>query len=80
MGVFNVGTGRPVSIRELSDNIGKAMNREIGVEYVDPRPGDVASSTADTELATRVLGWNAGWSLEDGLVETIAWWKSLGDR
>ena len=80
MGVFNVGTGLPISIRELSDNIGKAMNREVSVEYVAPRPGDVASSTADIELATRVLGWNAGWSLKEGLVKTIAWWKSLGDR
>ena len=59
----NVGTGQAISIRELSDNIG-AIHREVSVNI--PSPGDEAI-TADIELLPEFYGWNAGWSLEEGL-------------
>ncbi|ABP49951.1 MAG: NAD-dependent epimerase/dehydratase family protein [Pyrobaculum arsenaticum] len=67
-GVFNVGTGRAVSIKELAHAVMKLAG--IGGEpiYASPRPGDIAHSVANIKKA-RGLGWEPKITLEEGLAQ-----------
>jgi len=39
------------------------------------RQGDPAMLTADVTRLRDGVGWSPAYSLEQGLAETIAWWK-----
>ncbi len=56
---FNVGRGRGSSVREVIDEIGRAMGRDLDPELAPRRPGDPPSTYAATERIARVLGWRA---------------------
>jgi nucleoside-diphosphate-sugar epimerase len=76
-GVFNVGTSDAMAIIELANMTCQMLEQEPNYDFSELRPGDVLSSTACTERAQKILGWRAQWRFEDGLNETIKWWKSL---
>ena len=40
------------------------------------RPGDVRSSTADVSRARASFGWVPSRPLEEGLAETLAWYRA----
>lgn len=74
---FNFGTGRPVSVRELVDTVCRMCGRP------DLQPVVLAKAARETprqwlssEKAERVLAWRPRWTLEEGLYETIAWYKA----
>ena len=69
--IFNVAAGSPGSVNLLADTIGRILDRPVGKEYRDPRPGDVRNSSADVSLAERVLGYRPAVGLEEGLRRTI---------
>lgn len=83
---INLGSGREISMGDLAQLIAKLVdpNRDIQVE-VDPqrlRPGksEVDRLLADNTLARTLLGWEPRVSLEDGLAQTIAWFRTHQDR
>ena len=39
--------------------------------------GEIESQYLDSSKARRRLGWSAAFTLEDGLRETIAWYRDL---
>ncbi|MGD9772613.1 UDP-glucose 4-epimerase GalE [Diaphorobacter sp.] len=55
----NLGTGRPVSVREMVRGFEQASGRTVPCKVVARRPGDVAACWADPTLAERLLGWRA---------------------
>jgi UDP-glucose 4-epimerase len=65
-GVFNVGTGRSVSIRELAIIVMQLAGLGGEPLYGPPRPGDIKHSAADVSKA-RALGWEPSVPLEEGL-------------
>jgi UDP-glucose 4-epimerase len=72
-GVFNVGTGLETSVNELHAACRRASGVEEQPRYAPARPGDVLRSVIDPSRAERELGWRAGTSLDEGLVQTWAW-------
>ena len=68
--IYNLGTGRGVSVLEMKAAFEATCEREIPHEIVDRRPGDIAACWADPTRANEVLGWRAERSLakmvEDG--------------
>jgi UDP-glucose 4-epimerase len=75
--VFNLGTGKGVSVLEIIKTFEKATGRKIKYKYYPRRAGDVDSVYADTSHANRELGWKAGVSLEDTLLSGWNWEKYL---
>jgi UDP-glucose 4-epimerase len=71
--IFNIGTGRPVSVSELVNAFEKVNNLKLNYKYVNRRPGDVVAIWADTTLANEELGWVAERSVEDTLASAWAW-------
>ena len=75
--IFNIGTGRPVSVLELLTRFEQAHNLKLPYKIVGRRPGDVPAVWADTSVANKVLGWKAERDLDDTLRAAWAWEKHL---
>ena len=78
--IFNIGTGRPVSVYELVSAFEKVNNLKLNYKYVARRPGDVMAIWADTTLANEELGWKAERSVEDTLASAWAWEKRIAGK
>lgn len=71
-GVFNIASGRAVSIRELAALIGELMGRDQPRMVFDaPREGDIRRSHGDFSKARRVLGYQPAKGLHRGLEELL---------
>ncbi|MDR2883201.1 MAG: UDP-glucose 4-epimerase GalE [Alistipes sp.] len=77
--VFNIGTGRPVSVMELVKGFERANGVKVPCRVVGRRPGDVEAVWADTTLAATILGWRSDRPLDETLRTAWAWQLSLKD-
>lgn len=75
--IFNVGTGRPVSVLELVTTFERVNDLKLPYKIVGRRAGDVPAVWADTTLANNVLGWKAERSLDDTLRSAWLWEKHV---
>ncbi len=66
-GIFNIASGRKISIRELASMICEISGKEVEPFYTEPRRGDVRRSWADISRAATQLGFEPEISLEEGL-------------
>ena len=73
--VVNISTNKPTSINALVEMMNKVMNTSLEPIYTEPRKGDIVHSYLDNKKALDVLGWKPEYSLEDGLRETIEYYK-----
>ena len=71
--IFNVGTGRPVSVLELVNAFEKVNGLKLNYKFAPRRPGDVVAIWADPTLAEKELGWKAERSVEDTLASAWKW-------
>jgi UDP-glucose 4-epimerase len=70
--VFNIGSGKPVTINQLAKLILKLMGREdLKPVNTTPRPGDIRHSVADITKAREALGFKPRIGLEEGLQSLI---------
>jgi len=53
--IINIGSGRPVRIRELAEYIDEKTG--VGISYREPRKNDVRYSVADISSAEKILSW-----------------------
>lgn len=74
--VYNIGTGKGVSVLELIKTFEKATWKKIPYEIAPRREGDIEKIYADTSKANQELNWKAETSLKKAL--KTAWlWKKL---
>jgi UDP-glucose 4-epimerase len=73
---LNVGTGRQVSLLELLDVLGNITGTTAQPELAPARAGDILHSCADIARAGEMLGYEPGYTLEEGLAELVAWRKT----
>ena len=86
--VYNIGGGRELTNNEITRLILEAMGAdELSVEYVQDRKGHDHRYSVDWTKINRELGYEPQIKFENGLKETIqwyrdneAWWKPLKDR
>jgi UDP-glucose 4-epimerase len=72
--VFNLGTGRPSSVKEvIAAYEAAAGGRPLPHTFGPRRPGDVQGSWADASKAASVLGWTAGKTLPDMCADSWRW-------
>jgi len=75
----NIGTGEDVSIGELVRKIfaltGKEREIEVEDQRVRPEKSEVMQLLCDTRLAQALFGWKPGYTLEEGLRETLEWYR-----
>ena len=78
--IFNIGTGRPVSVLELVTAFEKVNGLKLNWKYAPRRAGDVVAIWADPTLANKELGWKAERSVEETLAAAWAWEKKLAGK
>ena len=78
--IFNIGTGKPLSVMELINAFEKANNLKLNYKFAPRRAGDVTAIWADPTLANNELGWKAERSIEDTLAAAWAWEKHLAGK
>jgi len=72
--VFNVARGERTTIVELALKIIDATNSPSSIIFDKPRPGDIKHSQADIS-EIRKLGFKPEYSLEEGLLKTVKWYR-----
>jgi UDP-glucose 4-epimerase len=76
--IFNLGSGRGVSLNQLLDAISSVTGIRPDVRYQPGRGFDVPSIVLDCARADARLGWRASTPLETGLAHTWKWIKTNG--
>ena len=76
--ILNVEGMRRISIKNIADTIRELMDDEVLIEYIPERPGDYEGKEASNEKIKRLLGWEPKIDFEDGMKETIDWFKQNG--
>lgn len=71
--VYNLGTGRGVSVLEIIKAFSQACGRDLPYEIKPRRAGDIAACYADCSKAERELGWRAELSIEDACRDSWRW-------
>ena len=71
--VYNLGTGKPVSVLELIASFERAAGHELPKQILDRRPGDVAATYCDPSKAERELGWTARLTIDDSCRDYWNW-------
>lgn len=71
--VFNVATGRRITLLDAFAEIKRITDFEGGVHHAPEREGDIKHSVADISLAQRAFGYEVVADLAFGLEQTIAW-------
>jgi nucleoside-diphosphate-sugar epimerase len=65
--IVNVAGGRRIGLNELCRELSRALGRDVAVEHVAPRAGDIRHSLADITAARDLLGYEPLVRWEDGL-------------
>jgi len=74
--IYNVGTETGLKVIDVVKKISELLGYETSIEDKGQRKGDVPSLVASSEKIRRELGWEAKVDLEEGLKETIDFFRS----
>ena len=75
--VFNLGTGKGLSVLELVNAFIKATGVNLNYKIAPRRPGDVERCWADPTKANTELGWSADTPIEEVLLSAWRWQEGL---
>ncbi len=78
--IFNIGTGKGLSVLELITAFEKATGVKLNYEITKRRAGDIEQVWADPEYANKELGWKAETSIEETLLSAWNWQKKLREK
>ncbi len=75
---FNFSAERPYTVIEVVEAVQKLIPETARPPVIlDVAQGEIESQYLDSTKARRTLGWSATFSLDEGLRETIAWYRDL---
>jgi len=75
--VFNIGTGRGVSVLELVKGFERVNSLKLNYKIAPRREGDIIAIWADPTLANEELGWHAERTLDETLASAWKWQQTL---
>jgi UDP-glucose 4-epimerase len=71
-GIYNVGTGKSITINEMIVLLGKKLGKDIKPKYIENRIQNYVQHTlADTSKAEKELGYKSKITLEQGIERLI---------
>lgn len=75
--VYNVAVGERFTVNDLYKACQTQLGSDFKATYREPRAGDIRDSLADISLAKELLNYQPTKKFEDGLVETIQYFKKV---
>jgi UDP-glucose 4-epimerase len=77
--VFQVATGRETNVLDLTHKIKALVERDtdqkVEIRFEPERKGEIRRNYSDISKARRLLGYEPGVALDDGLAETWEWFR-----
>ncbi len=74
---YNVAIGERFTVNQLYKTCQQQLKSNFAATYREPRAGDIRDSLADISLAKNLLGYQSTKNFEEGLIETIQYFKKL---
>ena len=71
----NLGSGQEISIKNLAEMIARLTGFQGKLVWDTTQPNGQPRRALDTSRAEKFFGWRAGTSFEEGLKQTIAWYR-----
>ena len=78
VGAVNLGTGIETDVNTIFRLLARLCGSSVAECHGPAKPGEQGRSVIDNALARRVLSWQPQVSLEDGLRETVAFFRARG--
>jgi nucleoside-diphosphate-sugar epimerase len=73
--VFNVATGRQVTVNELARQMAQLLGSNTSPAYLEQRAGDVMHSLGDLTKSSDRIGYAPIVGFEEGLAMTVQWYQ-----
>jgi nucleoside-diphosphate-sugar epimerase len=73
--IFNIGTDLTFTTAEGMRTVEEILGRRARISIQPRRPGDQFRTQANIEKARRVLGYDPGTTLREGLEREVAWYR-----
>lgn len=78
---FNFSTESPLSVLEIVDRIREIVgDGELEPRILDEAEGEIQAQHLSAAKARDRLGWSPRWELDEGLRETVAWYRDALSR
>jgi nucleoside-diphosphate-sugar epimerase len=76
-GPVNIGSGRPVTVRDIATKIGELIGHPelLAFGALPYDESDPMFVCANNRRLSEHTDWTPRWSLEEGLQDTVEWWK-----
>jgi UDP-glucose 4-epimerase len=74
-GIANIGTGAETSVNELYRRLARLTGVHRDAAHAPARPGEQRRSLLDATRAKSLLDWSATTPLDEGLNQTVAWFR-----
>lgn len=74
-GVFNIGTGRRTSDRQVFDAVRAAVGARVEPQMGMIRKGEIEHIALDASRAKAILGWEPSVDFEAGVAQAVAWYR-----
>ncbi|WP_297162016.1 SDR family NAD(P)-dependent oxidoreductase [Thermogemmatispora sp.] len=78
--VFCIATGRPTSVNEIYRQLVTLTGFEAPIQRAPKRPGDIRLAYFDCRKAAQLLGWQPQVSLEEGIRQTVDFFRQSQAR
>jgi len=76
---INLGGGAEIAIRDLVARVARACDYRGRVEWDTTKPDGQPRRGIDITRARELLGWEPRKDFDEGLAETVRWWREHGD-
>ncbi len=76
-GPVNIGSGQPVTLREVIYQIAHGIGRSdlVRLGALPMSPSDPPLLCADVRRLSSEVGWAPAYDLDHGLGDTVRWWR-----
>jgi UDP-glucose 4-epimerase len=74
--LVNIGSNTELSVTDLHDRLSKLTDASFDPIYAAARPGELQRIYVDNSKASEVLDWKPAVGLDEGLKQTVAWFRS----
>ena len=78
--IINLGNSHPETLSGLIRIIEKTSGISAKINHEEMKPGDVFTTFADTDKASKLLNYNPAASLEKGIGKFISWYKDMREN
>lgn len=74
--IFNLGSGKGTSVNKIFEYLSEFTSYVKAPIHGLPKPGEVYKISLSAKKAEDILGWREEFSLEEGLRETVEWFRT----